>query len=57
MKWNCPNHNDTKIETKFLWLPVTTEYPDAEYRWWCKATIKYRYTMYGRYWQPVSFID
>lgn len=65
MRWKhkpSPKIGDTKIITKFLWLPLTL---DGETRWLERVSIKVKLKIYlselslewkGR-WQPIHWID
>jgi len=52
MRWPVPSYGDTKIVTKFMWLPISA---GNETRWLETATILYHYT--GIIWTPIKFLD
>jgi hypothetical protein len=50
MKIKLPNVGDTRIQRKFLWLPLVIE---REMRWLVKASWMQRYTYDSRWGGPV----
>lgn len=54
MRFKHHRYGETRIRTKFLWLPLKVDY---ETRWLERATFEERYSTYYRCWQFVRWID
>lgn len=54
MKWFAPDHGDTRIVTRFLFLPLEIY---SEIRWLELVKIKQSYKWYNKSWKNEKFID